>query len=1049
MIGLRWQSRGGNGWRTLRVAVLALAFLMAGCNAAQETTSPAAQATVDALAAANAQLSTQVAELSVAAGTPAPVAATATAPQAAAPAAAPATVAPATVAPATVVPATVAPPVVAPAAVVPAAVVPTAVSSGDGTLPRGVIEVNLAPAGETLYDLRLDRATNHIFVTDSANQLHVLDATTYLPQAVLPYGGWLQLDSEHNRLYVYRPYISEGEESVIHVIDTATLREIGTVPGRALAVDPQHNRLFVGEPYSINTQDNAPGVRILDGATLQQTTVFTQSGEPVYNPLRNELLISAYTVYSADPENGKMTGDLFPELTDVGENGFLWCNGCLWVDDVQFHPDEQLVSIAINAHCTGKGCGRIADPRFFDAASMQEITPALAPQLQADCGSQSSAAGVVDGRRFVNAVYDRYVVYNNVLVTGEQGERITQRDGLRIDYINPRTGQGYLYDGTVVDLATLTPVGRWPAACLFADEAQSGLLFGRRSGSLYVIAERGGQPALPEQPLPAVPSTQWPIRQLAVSPNFAADSTLLAVNGEGIYRSTDGGQRWLRLHGGLPEGQGSNWIVAFSPTYASDKTIFAGGDRGEFWGEGVWRSQDGGDNWQAAWGGLEQRRIHQFFFAPEFASSRTLVVEAAFYDVESGQSGDSYQQSTDGGVQWTLVVTGNVSGAEGSSLLPPVSELLPGYVAPAALPVRLASLEDSLQVTIDGSTWITPALKLAEGDVFFALLPAPAYPSDRTIFAVAQRSLWRSIDNGATWSSWDDARAAALDDTNGMRAAAIAAVAGGGSRLFAGTADGQVWALDPAQMAWKAAPAPVAAAQGPSPLATPTPAPAAAAPAVAQAAVTATTAAAVTAAVTAGAAVTAATEPAQGTATQEAASPSVAAAVPSPTPAITAEPLAGEPPTGLFRPQGSLSLVWENNPRAQQELGWARQEQPANTGGALQRFENGVMVWREDTQQIFVFFNDGTWQSFSDTFQEGDRESDPSFAPPPGGQQPIRGFGKVWREHDALRDKLGWALAKEQSQPAEVHLFERGVMLRYGAQLFIVVGAETDRGTWY
>ena len=164
----------------------------------------------------------------------------------------------------------------------------------------------------------------------------------------------------------------------------------------------RHNRLFVGEPYGISTAEDAPGVRIVDGATLQQTASFTQTGEPIYNPLRDELLIAAYTVYSADPETGQVTADLFPELTDWGQNGFPWCNGCPWVDGVQYYPTDQVVAVDISDHCTGKGCGTVEPPHFFDANTMEQIDPAIAPQVQADCGTQSSLVGAIADRRYVN-----------------------------------------------------------------------------------------------------------------------------------------------------------------------------------------------------------------------------------------------------------------------------------------------------------------------------------------------------------------------------------------------------------------------------------------------------------------------------------------------------------------------------------------------------------------------------------------------------------------------------------------------------------------------
>ena len=127
-----------------------------------------------------------------------------------------------------------------------------------------------------------------------------------------------------------------------------------------------------------------------------------------------------------------------------------------------------------------------------------------------------------------------------------------------------------------------------------------------------MLAERGAQPLVPDPALPELLPQESPIEQVVISPDFANDKTLLAVSGAGIYRSTDGGQRWMRLQGGLPQGQGSTWIVAFSPNYAADRTFFAGGNRGDYWGEGVWRSQDGGDTWQAQWANLEHRRITDF-----------------------------------------------------------------------------------------------------------------------------------------------------------------------------------------------------------------------------------------------------------------------------------------------------------------------------------------------------------------------------------------------------------------------------------------------------
>ena len=227
---------------------------------------------------------------------------------------------------------------------------------------------------------------------------------------------------------------------------------------------------------------------------------------------------------------------------------------------------------------------------------------------------------------------------------------------------------------------------RWASGRLHASlptNRKRGLLFGRRGQQLVVIAERGGQPAAPPPPVAEdLPASR--VMAVHVSPNFGADNTLLVEMEAGrIYRSTDGGASWMRLQGGLPTDDNGTLFVAFSPNYANDRTLYATGHRGDAWGEGVWRSTDGGDTWSALWNNLVHRRGLEFIFDADFPQSRTLVLRAAFNDLANNVSGESYQQSTDGGLSWTVVATGNYSTAAGTVPLPPVGELLPGGAPPA------------------------------------------------------------------------------------------------------------------------------------------------------------------------------------------------------------------------------------------------------------------------------------------------------------------------------------------------------------------------------
>ncbi|HHY53869.1 MAG TPA: hypothetical protein GYA08_00395 [Chloroflexi bacterium] len=946
-----------------KLSLLLAMALITACND-RPANPPNAEATIAALATTNAVLTTQVAEMAAALGAP-----TASPGVDAAPASAE---------------------VMAPVSPLPAAQ-PAALGAADALLPRLIAHLPLAPPGATLNDLRYDPGANRLYVADTDAQVHVVDAATYTVLTTLPgLGSNLELDARNDRLYVFNSYVQEGEAPAIHVIDTNTLEEVGVLPGGAIAIDAERNRLFVGEPYTYSSDDLAPGVRIVDGATLQVLGEIDQPGAPVYNPARNEVLIVAYTVYTADPATFQVTGDLFPELTDLNQIGFLWCNGCRWAERAWVSPDLGVIAVDIRAHCTGKGCGIVDAPRWLDAATLTPIEPALAPEMQATCGTGVNAVGEVGGRFYRSRFYNRYVVFSNLLVSDAAGAPVTVRDGLSIDFVNARTGQGYLPDGAVLDLATLTPIGRWPAACVMGYDAAQGRLFARREGNLYVLAEQGSAPPEPEAPRPEALPEAW-ITGVKVSPHFAADATLLAEIETGdLYRSIDGGVTWAKLRGGLPDDDYQTLHAFFSPNYAADHTIYVTGYRSDYWGYGVWRSTDDGERWTPLWNNLLHLRGEAIAFADDFAQSQTLVLKARFHDVLTGVSGVSYQQSTDGGLSWTLVVTGGYSTAAGEVPLPPVSELLPGATPVVAPVIEQDYATNQVRLSIDGGAWLTTSITTTPGELLLGVFPAPGYPADPTLYIAGNAALWRSSDGGATWALWQDARFADPNDLdNKIGTLAVSPLlADGGYRLFIGTRTGEVIQLDPATLTWT---------------------PLAALPAIPAVAVP------------------------------------VALPLPTPTPAATA-PLTGEPPAGFYRPSGDLALRWESDMRVQQALGWATAPEAISSPAAIQRFDNGVMIWVQATGRIYAFLHDGRWFSYADAFREGDAESDPAFSPPAGREQPLRGFGKVWREHADLRAAIGWALAKEEPATATYLPFEHGEVIRVGVFLYTMVGDEA--GSW-
>jgi hypothetical protein len=87
------------------------------------------------------------------------------------------------------------------------------------------------------------------------------------------------------------------------------------------------------------------------------------------------------------------------------------------------------------------------------------------------------------------------------------------------------------------------------------------------------------------------------------------------------------------------------------------------------------------------------------------------------------------------------------------------------------------------------------------------------------------------------------------------------------------------------------------------------------------------------------------------------------------------------------------------------------------TDGAEQHFERGTMLWVSAEDRIYVLFDDGQlprWSAYSDEWDEGEPPKDEGIEPPPGLQQPVRGFGLIWREESTVRERLGWAVDAER-----------------------------------
>jgi serine/threonine-protein kinase len=169
------------------------------------------------------------------------------------------------------------------------------------------------------------------------------------------------------------------------------------------------------------------------------------------------------------------------------------------------------------------------------------------------------------------------------------------------------------------------------------------------------------------------------------------------------------------------------------------------------------------------------------------------------------------------------------------------------------------------------------------------------------------------------------------------------------------------------------------------------------------------------------------------------------------TPGIGGTPFAGfETPGGPVAPGGPTSIAvtaiasqcptvpggfgvaLANNPTLASQLGCAVGLTPIviTRQAASQTFERGAMIYLSGTPgQIYALYNNGTYQRFDDTYNPATDPVSGAQTPPAGLIEPVRGFGKVWRNNDGVRSALGWGTTAEAGTNAGSMDFQRGQMI--------------------
>lgn len=218
------------------------------------------------------------------------------------------------------------------------------------------------------------------------------------------------------------------------------------------------------------------------------------------------------------------------------------------------------------------------------------------------------------------------------------------------------------------------------------------------------------------------------VNALVVDPS-RPDHLYAATARDGLYKSLDGGRRWLRLRKGLPAGGVTHVVLDRS----SPATVYAAvSEKGAY---ALYRSLDSGDTW-------ERRSSLPVGNSLAVGKGRSEVLFAAGREVPEVRVATVYR-SLDGGASWRKVFELEVR----AGIVEVVADSTSSEV------VYLALDDTVLKSTDSGSTWddVGP---MSPGEPQESLTSLAVVPSKADLlYAFGSSSVFRSEDGGMGWRS--------------------------------------------------------------------------------------------------------------------------------------------------------------------------------------------------------------------------------------------------------------------------------------------------------
>jgi hypothetical protein len=322
---------------------------------------------------------------------------------------------------------------------------------------------------------------------------------------------------------------------------------------------------------------------------------------------------------------------------------------------------------------------------------------------------------------------------------------------------------------------------------------------------------------------PAKLSTPFAVVDLAISPNYAVDRTILICGGVwnsdtnsytgagGIAKSTNGGSSWSMIYSGFGTTGGCVtpgrwWRVYLPPNYHNTDSsglhhqiVYADGSCG-------YRSYDGGTTWAVVGRPSDSAMI----FPPDFSTSNKKIYAYSKNHTSGGPDPSGLYWSTDGGDTWpgaNFLAGPPTTPASDTQFIDNFSYFSDGtpandriYGAGCWWNGDAPAFQGGLYY-VDGLT-TTPAwhaLGSPTGDPYaIALVMSPDFIIDQTVVIVTLNGFYISTDSGTTFTlsptghkSYQFSHGVGSDPANNASVTYFIASKGGG--VFKSTTNGWAW----------------------------------------------------------------------------------------------------------------------------------------------------------------------------------------------------------------------------------------------------------------